>query len=186
MAGAIEDSKVVLICFSSQYKQSPSCRTEAEYTYKLKKPFIPIRVEQGYRPDGWLGMMIGAKLYIDITDGKQFDHSISKLCSELGRVGAISNGVTVFPEVGRRVYVDKLNSREVMTWSQDTVLSFLFEQGLEHDRLISCFEHINGSMLVQLQYMQKHEPKYLYKQLQKLEMTFTEVVKFTSALNKIE
>ena len=37
--------------------------TEAEYAYKLRKKVIPLLVEEGYNPDGWLGALQGMKLY---------------------------------------------------------------------------------------------------------------------------
>ena len=33
MAKAVENSSVVLVCVSERYKESPNCRSEAEYTY---------------------------------------------------------------------------------------------------------------------------------------------------------
>ena len=59
MAEAVENSAAVLLCMSAKYKDSPNCRTEAEYAFKLKKPLIPIRVEPNYEPDGWLGEILG-------------------------------------------------------------------------------------------------------------------------------
>lgn len=58
MADAVEKSAVVLLCMSRKYKDSPNCRTEAEYAYKLGKTLVPIRVERSYEPDGWLGKKI--------------------------------------------------------------------------------------------------------------------------------
>ncbi|XP_072050802.1 uncharacterized protein [Amphiura filiformis] len=63
MAEAVEKSEIVLIFMSEAYKNSQSCRTEAEYAYKKKKVIIPLLVEQGYDPDGWLGALQGTKLY---------------------------------------------------------------------------------------------------------------------------
>ncbi len=37
--------------------------TEAEYAYKLQKKVVPLLVEEGYNPDGWLGALQGMKLY---------------------------------------------------------------------------------------------------------------------------
>jgi len=54
---------VVVICLSSQYKESQACRTEAEYAYKLKKDVICIMAEDGYTPKGWLGILLGNKLW---------------------------------------------------------------------------------------------------------------------------
>ena len=37
MASAVENAAVVLIGLSEKYKLSPNCRTEAEYTFQLRK-----------------------------------------------------------------------------------------------------------------------------------------------------
>ena len=57
MAAAVEESRCIVICMSSNYKDSASCRTEAEYVFQLRKPYVPLMVEKGYKPDGWLGKL---------------------------------------------------------------------------------------------------------------------------------
>ena len=53
MAKAVENSSVVLIYLSERYKESPNCRSEAEYTYKLGKDITPLMMQRNYKPDGW-------------------------------------------------------------------------------------------------------------------------------------
>ena len=53
VAVAIEKAELVLICYSQKYIDSPNCRLEGEYTYNRKIPFIPLRVQNGFKPDGW-------------------------------------------------------------------------------------------------------------------------------------
>ena len=50
MALAVENSFCVLICMTEKYKQSPNCRAEAEYTFTLNKPIIPLIMEKDYKP----------------------------------------------------------------------------------------------------------------------------------------
>lgn len=59
MAEAIEDSEVVIVGISSAYKDSQACRTEANYAYTLKKNIVFVQAEDGYRPKGWLGALLG-------------------------------------------------------------------------------------------------------------------------------
>ncbi len=89
MAAAVEQSAVVLICFTEKYKLSASCRTEAEYTYKLQKPIIPLRLQEEYDPDGWLGIMIGTKLYVDFSMSDALEENLKKLQQLLGDRGRI-------------------------------------------------------------------------------------------------
>ncbi|KAK3105910.1 hypothetical protein FSP39_008398 [Pinctada imbricata] len=87
MSLAVEGAAVVLICMSEKYKNSPSCRSEAEYTYKLRKSFIPLRLQSNYNPDGWLGMLIGTRLYFDFSNETEMDGMLAKLVKELGTRG---------------------------------------------------------------------------------------------------
>jgi hypothetical protein len=67
MSQAIEDSELVLICMNQKYKESLNCRAEAEYVYQIRKPFIPLIMESGYKPNGWLGILLGSRIYVDFT-----------------------------------------------------------------------------------------------------------------------
>nr|KAG5710903.1 hypothetical protein BaRGS_027054 [Batillaria attramentaria] len=79
MAEAIEEAFVVLMCMSQKYKDSPNCRAEAEYAFQQRKKIIPLIMQQGYRPDGWLGMILGAKLYYDFSGKYSFESRIMQL-----------------------------------------------------------------------------------------------------------
>ena len=84
MASGVEQAKLILICYSEHYKQSNMCRTEAEYVFRLGKPFIPINLEYRYFPTGWLGIIIGARLYVDFSLHKHpLDVVFGRLDNEL-------------------------------------------------------------------------------------------------------
>ncbi|CAF1053487.1 unnamed protein product [Rotaria sp. Silwood1] len=65
MANAVENSEFVIICMSDSYKRSVYCQAEAEYAFRCKRRLLPIIVRQGYRADGWLGLLIGSRIYVD-------------------------------------------------------------------------------------------------------------------------
>ena len=56
---------------------------EAEYTFQLRKPIIPLMMQRQYKPDGWLGMMLGAKLYINFDGKHDFDTAYQMLLREM-------------------------------------------------------------------------------------------------------
>ncbi|UJR19088.1 hypothetical protein I4U23_022219 [Adineta vaga] len=87
MAEAVENSKCVLFCISSDYKSSANCQAEAEYAYNRKSKMIPIIVEKDYKPDGWLGFMVGSKIYIDFAgkEDEEFDEAYKLLIAEIKR-----------------------------------------------------------------------------------------------------
>lgn len=88
MAEGIEESGLIIVALSESYKMSPNCRAEAEYMFKLEKPFIPIMTQRGYKPDGWLGMLTGSKLYINFDGKYDFKTAFEKLRLEIGRISA--------------------------------------------------------------------------------------------------
>jgi hypothetical protein len=85
IAQEIEKSDVVIMCFSSKYRESPVCRLEAEYAQKRKRPIIPVRIEGRYDPSGWLDDIIGQKEYIDFTKS-DFDTACNALTKEINHI----------------------------------------------------------------------------------------------------
>ena len=51
---AVENSFCVLVCVTEKYKESSACRSEAEYSYNLKRDIVPLMMEKGYTPSGSL------------------------------------------------------------------------------------------------------------------------------------
>ncbi|CAF1477773.1 unnamed protein product, partial [Rotaria sordida] len=82
MAEAIDRSRVMLICYSHAYKESAACRSEATYAHDLKRTIIPVRMDNKYRANGWLKMILGDRLYVDF--GKyEFDKAYGDLIQQL-------------------------------------------------------------------------------------------------------
>ena len=82
MADAVENSEFVIMCMSDSYKQSTYCQAEAEYAFNCKRRLVPLIMRPGYRPDGWLGFMIGSRIYVDF--GRfDFDTACDKLITEI-------------------------------------------------------------------------------------------------------
>ncbi len=52
MVQAIEQSLIIIICMSEEYKRSNYCRTEAQYVFKRQLKIIPILIEKYCKPDG--------------------------------------------------------------------------------------------------------------------------------------
>ena len=65
--------------------------TEAEYTFQLRKDYIPLMMQKRYRPDGWLGAILGAKLFFDFSGKYPFDKSMQGLLKELRGRGQASS-----------------------------------------------------------------------------------------------
>ncbi|XP_060076331.1 uncharacterized protein LOC132555962 [Ylistrum balloti] len=190
MALAVERSAVVLICMSQKYKDSPSCRSEAEYTYKLRKSFIPLCVQEKYEADGWLGMLIGTKLYFDISTERLFDQQIPNLMKELGDRGRLSSQrQEVDDEIMTPGYVAKLTAVQSAkpssaNWTIGDVAEWMSRLNLSevpHELL-----QLDGNMLWESKKMLETSPDFLYNYLHgNLKMNFPDILKLSRALRQL-
>jgi len=86
MSEAVEEAKVMIIGLSSHYKESQACRTEAEYAYRLKKEVIFVMAEDNFTPKGWLGAMLGNKLwYNPWSDSSSFPTAAASILAAVGK-----------------------------------------------------------------------------------------------------
>ncbi|CAC5422706.1 unnamed protein product [Mytilus coruscus] len=95
MAHAVEKADIVLVCYSQNYKKSDNCRAEAEYAFQLKKKVIPLKMEKAYKADGWLGFIIGAKLFYDFSGKYPFEKKMTELINEVQSSLQNMKGVTI-------------------------------------------------------------------------------------------
>ncbi|XP_072051274.1 uncharacterized protein [Amphiura filiformis] len=79
MAQGVENSTAILMCMSEKYKESRSCRSEATYAYKLGKTIVPLLLEPGYQPDGWLGILQGMDLYYEFHSSELLENNMKRL-----------------------------------------------------------------------------------------------------------
>jgi hypothetical protein len=94
MADAVEGAAAMCYGVSRAYKESANCRLEAQYAYQREKDMVPLMVEEGYRADGWLGMLLGARLYYvlygsTVSSEAAFEGKMEELCRELGERGKV-------------------------------------------------------------------------------------------------
>ena len=190
MAKAVENSSVVLICVSERYKESPNCRSEAEYAYQLRKDIIPLMMQRKYRGDGWLGMLVGTKLWFDFQSKHVLEQGVTKLIRELGGRGKeldVTDGPSE-PAV-QVVQADVLvapSSPGVSTWTNKDVKQWFKEIGLEKvcEKDIS---EMNGQTLIDLQELRGECPDYFYKCIERtLKLTdMFDLLKFRKELSKL-
>ena len=81
MADAVEQSRYVIICMSDSYCVSPYCRAEAQFAFEKQRDLIPIRIQTGYKPQGWLAFLIAGRMYVDFIK-MNFDAAYTQLVSE--------------------------------------------------------------------------------------------------------
>ena len=92
MSAAVEDAAVMCYGISQAYKESTNCRMEAQYAFQQQKDMVPLMLEEGYNARGWLGMMLGVRLWYGfygatLASEGAFERKVDDLCRELGQRG---------------------------------------------------------------------------------------------------
>ncbi|CAF1444150.1 unnamed protein product [Adineta steineri] len=203
MAEAVENCEFVIMCMSDSYKQSTYCQAEAEYAFGCKRRLLPLIVRPGYKPDGWLGFMIGSRIYVDF--GRyDFDTACGKLMNEIGlqrkrplpsKVGVVSQHEKpdgpapvvkaeiekplVIPDKLPEVYTSRkatfyYNQKHIYRWTESDVLDFLYNNKL--NEVMPMCEKMDGRALIQLYKMCVAHPSGTYNILNE-ELKLTHNVK---------
>ena len=84
MASIIKLTRIVLICFSKDYRYSNASRLQATFAQNGDKHLIGLKVYEKYRLNGWLEKMLHEKNVIDFTksDFNQNMGELKKLINE--------------------------------------------------------------------------------------------------------
>ena len=193
MAKGVENAAVVLVCVSQRYKESPNCRSEAEYAYQLRKDIIPLMMQRNYTADGWLGMLVGTKLWIGFQSKQVFDSGVGKLIKELGGRGKDVDttdgpgGELIRPiEASLVTAPSEQSMTNVSNWTNKDVKKWLTEIGLKH-LCQGDISEFNGQTLIDLQELRGECPDYFYKCLEhtlNLKNMF-HLLKFRKELDKL-
>ncbi|XP_072042188.1 uncharacterized protein [Amphiura filiformis] len=56
---------------------------KAQYAFTKEKPIVPLLLERGYKPDGWLGIIGLTTLYHDITSPKKLDTKMPEILAAI-------------------------------------------------------------------------------------------------------
>ncbi|CAF3927772.1 unnamed protein product, partial [Rotaria sp. Silwood2] len=155
IASAVENSFVVLMAINESYYQSRYCRLEAEYSVERNKVSVPMLMQTGYKPLGWLGIINGSKLHIDFSL-LPFDEAFNLLLREIEAVrislGADPNVRNIAMPVNNQVITTMNNSlfhsQNVHEWSAYDVIEWLNREKLE--MFENALRNFTGATLWQL------------------------------------
>ncbi|XP_064596636.1 uncharacterized protein LOC135463305 [Liolophura sinensis] len=209
MADAVENSAAVLMCMSRKYKDSPNCRAEAEYAFQRRVPIIPLLMEDGYKADGWLGILLGSKLFFDFSGRYSFESRFDSLIKALGVKGqtgeqgvkvtsqsdtskgqdtADSAAGKIIPVVKSKILsvappVSEEKAKVVKLWGNKEITSWLKSNKLDR----SSMSTLSGKQLVFLRNLKGESPETFYGLLQKnLALTSIEdLMNFVDALTEL-
>lgn len=159
MANAVEGAAAIFLCVSRKYKDSANCRLEGEYAQKLGKKMIPLMVEKDYTADGWLGLLLGSKLWYKMWDAGEHLVQVPSLLHEvnvkltavtsikIATANAASNSIEdVSQQSGyREEVVAKYTIENVADWLKQCNLNTLVQS---FDEL-----HIDGECLSELRHI---------------------------------
>lgn len=186
MATAIEKASVVLICYSENYRYSKNCRTEAEYAYQKDKHVIPILLQYGYRPDGWLGILIGTKKFYDFS---MYKHSFTKKFSELKNEldGIFKGNQDVIPRPIPNPSAPDTSDADklfLLSWRKSDLENWLQQNELQ---AFSGLKSLSGQQIAFLYKLSFKAPDFFYKCLEeKLGLkSLEDLMKFDKALETL-
>lgn len=167
MAKAVENCSVFLMCVSEKYFQSPNCRLEAEYAIRLRKPIVPLIMEQGYNPLGWLGMIMGDKMYYKFAPPGQekFEESFPSLMNDISRQIKDSK-TTMLAIEDKAKKPKKIEELTAKDWTIEEVQKWV--GSLEISPWIaksSMFAKIDGFHLKELSDMKKAAPESFFNMI---------------------
>ncbi|XP_077990061.1 uncharacterized protein LOC144444496 [Glandiceps talaboti] len=91
MTDAVDNAGVVIVCVSQGYKDSPMCRTEASYCFKVQTPIIPLMMEPDYIPDGWLGVLLGTTYNFTFYSDDFLETIVPKIEEKLQELGLLAH-----------------------------------------------------------------------------------------------
>ncbi|XP_013413692.1 uncharacterized protein LOC106176027 [Lingula anatina] len=163
MSSAVENAAVVLIAMSQKYKDSKPCRKEAEYADEQNKAIIPLLVQPGYKPNGWLGLLVGKALYYDISGKFNIRSKVNDLATALGDRGKRKGGVPAFlvvPDHSRtRPSSVQGSKKAVQDWGKEDVIGWLKSYGLEK---LSHLASLTGEEIGYLQELRIEAPEFFH------------------------
>ncbi|XP_072019573.1 uncharacterized protein [Amphiura filiformis] len=211
MADAVEKSDVILMCMTERYKDSTNCRSEAKYASKKKKDVIPLLLENDYDPDGWLGFMLGTKLYYKFCSDDEMTRNMEGLLRELGNRGratatpsataeAVAVGeddvdgpvsahtepmVAMAPLTVGKETIRRSSTGKASTWSAEEVQSWLQDIGLSALSSSLGFQ-CDGDHLKVMYEQYKRSPDVFQNEMKTdLQLNYGDRLKLTAGLKRL-
>ena len=96
MAAGVENAACVVCFLSQKYQDSENCKLELKFAKQSGVPIVPVMVEdtQGWRPSGWLGIVVAGALWTSLRNESEMDNSIRSLVEQIkGAVPRPTGGV---------------------------------------------------------------------------------------------
>lgn len=145
---------------SRKYKESANCRLEGEYAFRRRKVIIPLMMQPQYDADGWLGAIVGTKIYYKVTSPDEIGNAVKGVLKELKKIGLKAASTTASdpkpttPTVPAPTPKDSnlppKTNKEAISWDVAQVGGWLQRVDLGHHRAKFEEHRINGKALAWL------------------------------------
>jgi hypothetical protein len=163
MARAVETSEIILMCVTEKYRQSINCQAEAQYAFKLKKPILPLIMQKGYENvDGWLGMIMGDRIYINFMK-YNFVEAIKRLLAQVSLLKPPNQPMNSPPKPPASIIQTEIVNENISTWDEAKVEKWFNDNG--NSAIYQKLKPCDGELLVQLHKMYLHAPEFFYQSL---------------------
>jgi len=196
MAQAVENSSCVLMCVTERYRQSINCQAEAQYAFKMNKKIIPIIMESGYENvKGWLGIIMGDKIFINFTK-YELEECFRRLKQELDlnlnkKINTPVSQSQAFQHIPDKIIKStqalslQPKDHSIEDWTEVQVRLWFNLNRLN----ISIYDYLqadSGSILKQIHQMKTNATEFYYQLMSKIDsVKIHEVLKFSSCLDKL-
>jgi hypothetical protein len=140
-------------------------------------------MQKGYHSvDGWLGFIIGDKIFVDFTK-YTLDDSLNKLKSQI-KLNANKKELTNQQAPVSNMEKPLSKSSEVVDWTNEQVEKWFIERNFID--VFNELKPINAKVLNQLNQLQKFTPEFFYKSITKNhELNLLLVASFASSLQEL-
>eukprot|EP00026_Physarum_polycephalum_P005765 Phypoly_transcript_05803.p1 GENE.Phypoly_transcript_05803~~Phypoly_transcript_05803.p1 ORF type:complete len:616 (+),score=85.44 Phypoly_transcript_05803:46-1893(+) len=185
---AIEQADLVLVCMSQKYKDTPCCRWEAEYCMSRKVPFIPVLLQSGYKPDGWLGLAVGNKMSYDFSDESDWDTKAVALVKGFENRGKGAKQSIPPPSTAIQESIPtNTKSKDTKEWTLEDVHEWMKAERIEHHFELFKQHKFDGRALLELKrLLSPQQPAFFAFICEQLKITeLGEMLRLSSAINSL-
>jgi GTPase SAR1 family protein/DNA-binding Lrp family transcriptional regulator len=145
MARAVEKSSLIIIFVCKAYFNSMNCKKEAQYCSEKQKPLLFVMLDENYHPSsspeavrGWLGFIIGTRLWYPLWDLEQHLESTTSLIADrIGNTSLLSQKqplAAVTPPPGPLILQPLVNSPDRINPSH---IMFSYAWGSNKDNVVA-------------------------------------------------
>jgi hypothetical protein len=190
MARAVESSDFVLMCVTEKYRQSVNCQAEAQYAFKLKKKIVPLIMQKGYENvDGWLGIIMGDKIFVNFNK-HSFEQCITIMLKELNLSINQSNKIALtlappVPSVGCSSAPLNQIDYSARNWNEKQINDWFVEKKVPQ-HVMTMLNPCNGEVLYQLYRLRSSAPEFYFQSITKdSNLDLKSVLSFSLDLEKL-